>query len=310
MQYLFLMLKGMVVGGSNVMPGVSGATLAVILRIYDKKINAINGLFSNPKESLKFLIPVMIGVGIGILMFGRIASVLLEHFSMQTGGFVAGLMAGSLPFIHTCARADKNESASDTRRLVFSGANAHWLFAVAGLAVIVFVSMFAPESTYSEIAGVTFNAALTAHLFIGGLFAAATMVIPGISGAMMLILFGLYPLAMFTLRQIGDYLMSPFDFALLGEILLVVVPLGVGIVAGILLGSKVVAMLLEKFRSATYFTILGLVFGTIFAVFNNPDTYESHAEITPFIVAATAITFALGAVTSLILGRGGAPSAQ
>ncbi|MCL1878097.1 MAG: DUF368 domain-containing protein, partial [Defluviitaleaceae bacterium] len=103
MQYLFLMLKGMAVGSSNVMPGVSGATLAVILRIYDRKINAINGLFKDPKESLKFLIPVMIGVGIGILTFGRIVSVFLENFSMQTGGFVAGLMAGSLPFIYSQA---------------------------------------------------------------------------------------------------------------------------------------------------------------------------------------------------------------
>ncbi|MCL2357834.1 MAG: DUF368 domain-containing protein [Defluviitaleaceae bacterium] len=290
MQYLILALKGMAVGSANVMPGVSGATLAVILRIYDKKIKAVNSLFTNPKESFKFLIPVAIGVGIGILTFGRIVSYLLENFSMQTGGFVAGLMAGSLPFIHS-------------RCVLKMESKANYLFAVLGVAVIVLISLFAPTSAESEVAGVSFNAALTAHLFIGGLFAAGTMVVPGISGAMVLMLFGLYPMAMFTLRQISDYLMSPFDFALLGSILLVLVPLGLGIVAGILLGSRGIALLLEKFHSQTYFTILGLVLGTVFALFNNPDTYQSHDTITPLIIAATAVTFVLGTVTSLFLGK-------
>jgi putative membrane protein len=179
------------------------------------------------------------------------------------------------------------------------------LFAAAATVFIIATTLLAPErdaGTGDVLIG-GFNFALAAWLFIGGMFAAATMVIPGISGAMVLMLFGLFPIAMHTISNIREYLMSPTNFELLGEILAVVVPLGIGILAGILLGSKLIAWLLEKFRAQTYYVILGLVFGTIFVIFNDPATYQSHDQITPWLVILTAITFACGAATSLMLGK-------
>ena len=84
MKILFLILKGTVVGGANVMPGVSGATLAVILRIYDTLIESINNLFKDMKKSLKFLVPVGIGMVIGILAIGELVNFLLLRFSFLT----------------------------------------------------------------------------------------------------------------------------------------------------------------------------------------------------------------------------------
>ncbi|MDR0272021.1 MAG: DUF368 domain-containing protein [Clostridiales bacterium] len=293
MKILFLILKGIAVGGANVMPGVSGATIAVIFRIYDDFINSINSLFKNTKESLKFLIPVGIGIVIGILAVGGVIDILLERFSMQAGGFIAGLMAGSLPFIYSQAvlKTEKKDSLVK-----------YFIIAVISVAAIILLTLFAPTSSSGE-TEIALSVGLIAHLFIGGAIAGATMVIPGISGAMVLVLLGLYPIAIHTITQIREYLTSPMDFTLLGQICLIVIPLGIGIVAGALLGSKLIAILLEKFHSATYFAILGLVFGTIFVIFNNPDTYKSHETVTPILIIFTAITFIIGTLTSLRLGK-------
>jgi putative membrane protein len=292
MKILFLILKGTVIGGANVMPGVSGATLAVILRIYDSLIEAVNNLFTDMKESLKLLIPVVIGMVIGILAVGVLADFLLQHFSLQTGGFIAGLMAGSLPFIHSQAtlKADKNNMYK------------YYLIAAIAAIAIVLLTLLAPDSAAAEAQGAVFSAGLAVHLFIGGAFAAAALVIPGISGAMVLILFGLYPLALHTIKDISEYLMSPMDFQLLPQILTVVLPLGFGIVAGILLGSKLIATLLKKFHGATYFAIFGLILGTVFAVFYNPDISQRQ-PLTPMLILFTLLAFACGAAASLRLAR-------
>ncbi|MCL1885018.1 MAG: DUF368 domain-containing protein, partial [Defluviitaleaceae bacterium] len=178
----------------------------------------------------------------------------------------------------------------------------YFIAAFAAIVIILLALFTATENSY-EAEGITLSATLAVHLFIGGLFSAAALVIPGISGAMVLMLFGLYAVATHTLSRISDFLMSPTDLEILTEILIIAVPLGLGIVAGILLGSKLIAMLLKKFHTATYFAILGLVLGTIFAIFNNPDTYQSHDEITPPLIAFTAIAFVCGAVASLLLGK-------
>jgi len=298
--FLILILKGTAVGGANVMPGVSGATLAVILRIYDELIKSINNLFTDMKNSLRFLIPVAIGMVVGILAIGELANFLLLRFSLQTGGFIAGLMAGSLPFIHGQAVLKSDAKKNFAAPNVFAFRN--YFIAIAAAFLIIFISLFAPEKT-AEAQSAEFSAGLAAFLFVGGAVAAATMVIPGISGAMVLILFGLYPLVLHTITEIREYLMSPTNFQLLGEILVVVLPLGFGIVAGIFLGSKIIALLLEKFHSATYFAIFGLVLGTVFAVFKNPATYQSHETISAGLIVFTMITFLCGTFVSLRLAK-------
>jgi len=315
MKLLFLFVKGMAVGGANVVPGVSGATLAVILKIYDDLIGAVNGLFSNMTKSLRFLIPVGLGMVAGILATGGAIDFFLTRFSMQTGGFIAGLMAGSLPFIyHQCVRRtattedtlsgtrilSKQDSATIAEKPPVSG----FILAAVSAAFLILLTLFAPSgSNGGEYTGVSWDFSFAAHLFIGGLFAAATMVVPGISGAMVLMLFGLYPVAMHTISNMRHFLASPGDTELLFAILAVLLPLGVGIVVGILLGSRLIALLLAKFHSKTYFVILGLIFGTIFVIFNDSATYQSHAEITPILVLFTAIAFIGGTAVSMVLGR-------
>ena len=116
-------------------------------------------------------------------------------------------------------------------------------------------------------------------------------------------LFGLLPVVMNTIAQITEYLASPLDFSLLTPILQVAVPLGLGIVVGILLASKLIAKLLDRHFSFTYFAILGMVFGTIFVVFRDPQTYQSVDTMTVSLVAVGVIAFIVGLVIALMFGK-------
>jgi len=283
------MLTGVALGAANIVPGISGATLAVIFRVYDRLIESINSLFTDMKRSLLFLVPVGFGMVVGILVMGLVFDGLFDRFSFQTSTFIAGLMAGGIPFIHSQA------IARDGKKPVF------YAVAVAAAVIIILLAVVAPTPTLETYGD--FSWGLAALIFTGGVVAAAALIIPGVSGAMVLMLFGLLPTVMNTIALITEYLRTPFDFELLPPILQIAVPLGLGIVLGILLASKLIAMLLEKYFSITYFAILGMVFGTIFIVFRHPDTYQSVDVMTLPLVVFGVVAFIAGIILALLFGK-------
>jgi len=284
-----LAIKGLAIGVANIVPGVSGATLAVIFRVYDRLIEAINQLFTQPKKSLKFLIPLGLGMVVGILALGSILDYFILRFSLQASALIAGLMAGSIPFIHNMA------ASQDGKKPHF------YVIAVIAAIIIIVLSLFVPTPELYVAEEINFG--LIAILFIAGILGAAAMIIPGVSGAMVFILLGVFPLVMHTISLIREYLMTPFDFGLLSPILAVVVPIGLGVVIGILLMSRLIAILLKKHHSITYFAILGMIFGTIFAIFGDDAAYRSHDAITPGLIIAAVLVFAVGMIVSLKLGK-------
>jgi len=279
----------MIVGIANIVPGVSGATLAVIFKLYDRLIEAINSLFTDTKNSLKFLIPFGLGMGIGIIAFGSLIDILLTRFSLPAGALIAGLMAGSIPFIYKMATENCNHKP------VYYTATV-----VAALAIVAMV-LFAPTpEIYAE---TDLTIAMYILLFVAGFLGAAAMVIPGVSGSMVLILFGVFPIAMHTISLIREYLATPLDFTLLSPIVSVVVPVGLGIVIGIFATSRLIEFLLKKYHSITYCAILGLVLGTIFVIFSDDATYQSHDNITIPLIIIAAVIFVIGVVVSIKLGK-------
>jgi len=289
MQYLYLMLTGVALGAANIVPGISGATLAVIFRVYDRLIGSINTLFSETKQSLLFLVPVGLGMAIGILAVGTLLDGFFDRFSFQTSAAIAGLVAGGIPFIHSQA------ISKDGRRPVF--------YVIAAIAAIVIILLALVVPTPTVYADGEFSWGFAALLFFGGLTAAAALIVPGVSGAMVMMLFGLLPTVMNTIALVTDYLRTPFEFGLLVPILQVGMPLGLGIVAGILLASKLIAFLLKRHFTVTYFAILGMVIGTIFAVFSNPDTYASVDRMTAGVAFFGVVAFVFGMVIALMLGK-------
>jgi len=289
LQFLFLLLTGLALGAANIVPGISGATLAVIFRVYDRLIESINTLFTETKKALLFLVPVGIGMVIGILVIGTVLDGFFERFSFQTSALIAGLVAGGIPFIH-------NQAISKDGKKPF-----YYIVAVIAAAAIIVLAVVVPTPNV-EAAG-DFSWGFAILLFVGGMAAAAALIVPGVSGAMVLMLFGLLSTVMHTIALITDYLRTPFDFVLLMPILEIGIPLGLGIVAGILLASKLISILLKKHFTITYFAILGMVIGTIFAVFANPDTYYSVDRMTAGLVVFGVIAFFAGMIIALMFGK-------
>lgn len=94
-----MILKGVMMGVANIIPGVSGGTMAVSMGIYDKMIHAATHLFSEFKKSMKILIPIVIGMGIGIVVLARIIEYMFAHIPFQTNLLFIGLIIGGLPAI-------------------------------------------------------------------------------------------------------------------------------------------------------------------------------------------------------------------
>ena len=112
MEFLSRVLKGLVVGVANIIPGVSGGTMAVVMGIYDRLIGAVSDLRRDFKNSLLYLFPIGIGAVLGIVLFSHLIKFLLEGYPMPTNLFFLGLILGSIPMIFRRARKESFQKSS------------------------------------------------------------------------------------------------------------------------------------------------------------------------------------------------------
>lgn len=286
MENFILFLKGILMGVANIIPGVSGGTLAVSLNIFDDLIKSINDLFKNPKKSLSFLIPIFLGIGFGILAFSSIIEYGLTNVSFVTNMFFVGLIVGSIPLIYGKAIA-KGSSLVD----YILGAGVFLI-----MVYIAFKSANIADTAVSETVTVT---VMIKYFFIG-IIASSAMIVPGISGSFILMSLGVYNTIIFSISNLADYLKDITNIPLLMQSLYILVPTGLGIVIGIFLVSKIIVVLLEKAQTKLYFCVLGLIFGSIFAIFYNPATYQSGVNTIDILFGI--LVFIIGGVISKKLG--------
>ncbi len=264
--YIVTFLMGIIMGIANIIPGVSGGTIAVGLGIFDKLIEAINNIFKKPKKYLPFLIPLGLGMAFGILAFSGVISFGLTNYSFITNMFFVGLVVSSIPLILKSSK-ERNYKPS------------YKIFALIGFSIVLLFAIL-ERTGFSG----TNSSASFIKLFISGAIASSAMVIPGISGSFMMILLGVYDILLNALSLLKDWMLNPSDTAILIESLKVIVPLGIGIVLGVLFIGKVIEYLFAKFSSQTYFVILGLIFGSMVAIFINPETYSTGSDSVGIII--------------------------
>lgn len=289
MKFILDLIKGMFVGVANIIPGVSGGTMAVSMGIYDKLIGAIGRLTKEFKKSFLTLLPIMIGMVAGIGVFSFIIPYCLTNFSFQTCMCFTGLILGGIPEIFGKTRgALKNEKKHI--------GPVHIIAFVLLLALAVWMALANPESVGAD--SINVGALMIIKLILLGIAASATMVIPGVSGSLLLMMLGYYSGIVGTVRNFISALKDLNGDALL-HCVLVLLPFAIGCVVGILLISKLITWLLKKFESITYCAILGLITASPFAIFWK---MESHV-FTPVSVIVGIVLLVVSAVFTYLFGK-------
>ncbi len=244
---------GIVIGMANVIPGVSGSTMAVVFGIYDRFIDAITLNIKKLWQNRKFVIPIVMGMASGILIFSKLITLLYERFPIQTNFFFTGLIAGSIPMLVSLATKTKGGAKIEKSKIA-----SITVCAALGIAVMVLFSVL--ESSYGADMNIggplpEFSIKLALKIFAAGLLGAVAMIVPGISGSLLMLMMGVYPIVMKSIPSL--FLPETFRNALV-----LLLPNGFGVLAGLLSGAKLVKSLLKKAPNHAYAVILGLLCGS------------------------------------------------
>ncbi len=268
MDFLSRLLKGLIVGVANIIPGVSGGTMAVVIGIYDKLIGAVSDLRKDFKNSVIYLFPIGVGALLGIVLFSHLIEFLLRDFTMPTNIFFLGLILGSIPMIFKRATQKRFEKVSILPFLVC-------------FAVMMLMTFFQNVSDEGSALITTLTAGTAIRLVLSATVAAACMIMPGISGSMVMVLLGVYTSVLTAISSMN---------------IPVLIPVAIGVLAGILLGAKVINLCLRRYEQQTYFAILGLIAGSILPICLNAGYTPGFQTVLSVItlVAGTAIAFWMG----------------
>ena len=276
-------LKGMVIGVANIIPGVSGGTMAVSMGIYDKLIHCVTHILKEFKKSIKFLIPIGIGMVLALIGLSFVIEAAFEHFPAQTNLLFIGLIVGGLPAI-------TKKVKGNTIRIGYIIAAVLFFAVVVGLAAV-------GEGNGAD-ADMSFNFINILKFFGVGVIASATMVIPGVSGSMMLMLMGYYQPIIETISTFVKALVA-FDVPALLQCCGILIPMGLGIVIGIVVIAKIIEIIFDKFPMYAYWAIIGLIVASPFAIL----LLSEFGTITVVTVITSIVTFALGFFVAMKLGE-------
>lgn len=293
MTFLMDIIKGIFIGVANVIPGVSGGTMAVSLGVYDKLIAAVSNLLKDWKSSLKNLLPLIIGCAVGIVGFTYAIEYLLSQHTFVTCMAFVGLILGGLPILF---RALKREMAHIASSIGIAGILAFLLL----FCVAVFLPMMNADDEVLRTFSVTPGTMIL--LFLVGVIASATMVIPGVSGSLVMMILGYYYGVINTIKSFLDALRA-FDVNGLISGTLLLAPFGIGVLLGIFLIAKLITFLFEKYGVTTYCAILGLIIASPFAIFYNTGLLSRLSELTAGQIILGIAAAAAGAVITYFLGE-------
>lgn len=244
MEFIKNFFKGIIISISQIVPGVSGGTIAMILGVYDKILHAINNILNDFKNQYKILLQIFLGAIVGIFLFSNIVKMLFENYPIQVGYLFIGVILGGAPLMFKKATV----KGFDKKNIVF-----------LLIGIIVVLMMGSPSNDSSSI--ITELTLLRfVWLFLGGIVVAIALILPGISGSFMLYILGLYNT---TLTAVSDLNV------------LILIPIALGGVIGTLLTARIIEKLLIKYPEQTYILIFGFILGSVFAVFPGYSLYES-----------------------------------
>lgn len=227
-------LKGIIIGIGGIAPGLSGSVLLVIFGLYQRTINAIGTVFRDFKNNIKFLIPLLLGMGTGILLFSKVIDFMIINYEVQTRFTFLGLILGTIPLFF-----------KEVKKEGFS--NKYYIY-IAAAFVFGILFFYLNKGSFTQIE----DPSLMQSIFLG-VAVAGSSIIPGVDSAVILSSFGLYELYVRSLATL--------DFRIL-------IPAAAGLAVGVLVFSFLINKLIYMYYTATFSIIFGLFIAIIPNILN------------------------------------------
>lgn len=272
-------IQGFCMALADSVPGVSGGTIAFLLGFYDKFIGSLNDLIGGTKEerkeAVKFLIKIGVGWVIGLVLAILFITSVFEEYIYQISSLFIGFIIFAIPIII------KEEKECLIKK--YSGV----IFLILGAGFVAAISYFSGNTILSDgvdLAAGKFGVGVGLLLFIAGIAAISAMVLPGISGSTVLMIFGLYvPIT----TAVKDILHLRLEY------ILAVAIFGLGVIAGALGVVKLIKKLLEKFRTQTVYFIIGMMFGSLYSIALGPTTIKNEDGVAKGLKMLDLSTFSI-----------------
>ena len=267
MRFLKRLLAGMGIGVGAAIPGVSGAAIAVIFRVYEDIIDAVNNFRKKFGYSILVLIPILLGIVLAVIPCIYLFSLAFEHLMFVLICIFAGFLIGSFPSITEKVKGTKPNKLQIA--LIVTGA----LFVIAlGVLSVAFGDKINIGGLFANINS---NWWLYLVLIPVGVLAAVALTVPGLSGSLILLVIGFYRPLVDSVKGWGSMCIHG-DWSMIGPLLGVIGCFGLGCLIGVILVSKVMTLLLKKFRDNTFFTIIGFIAGSIVVLFFNYQIFNYY----------------------------------
>lgn len=241
MKAIKTLLKGMVVGIGGIAPGLSGSVLLVIFGLYQKTVNAIGTLFKNFKKNILFLLPLLVGFGLGALLFSKIVDFMMSNAEFETRYLFLGLIIGTVPLFYKEMRKE--------------GFAPKYYINISIAVLIGCFVFYGNVFSFPDVTSPTFIQSVAMGFTVAGSF-----IVPGVDSAAILSALGLYDLFYKSLARLAE-----FDL----EVLSILLPAGVGLIIGALFISFIMNKLISKFYTGTFSIIFGLFLTVIPSVLNS-----------------------------------------
>ena len=252
-------IRGMFMAFADSVPGVSGGTIAFVMGFYSKFIGSINTLLSHEgkakkKEALIFLIKIGIGWIFGLITSILFIAAIFEKHIYNISSLFLGFILFSIPLIY------KEEKET------IKGNYLHFIYLFIGVIVVSLITYFNPvggSEAHASMLSLSFGRII--YIFIAGMIAISAMVLPGISGSTLLLIFGLYNSIITGIKDVLHFNFAPLPLLII---------FGLGVLTGIVSVIKGLDKLLKTKRSQMVYLIFGLMIGSLYAVVMGPTTLD------------------------------------
>ena len=267
MKFLKRFFAGMGIGIGAAIPGVSGAAIAVIFRVYEDIISAVNSFRKRFGYAIKVLIPILLGIVCAVIPCIYLFSLAFEHLMFVLISVFAGFLIGSFPSI-----LDKVKGIKPNRLQVVLIITGFLFVLMLGILSIALGDNLNIDSAFANI---NKNWWLYLVLIPVGILAAVALTVPGLSGSLILLVLGFYRPLVDYVKGWGSMIIHG-DFSVIGYLLGVIGCFGLGCLIGVVLVSKIMTYLLNKHRDSTFFAIIGFILGSILVLFFNHDIFNYY----------------------------------